>query len=415
MMQMMNRQMVNRRGALCALALSFGLGMVTSGLGQSLTWLGTYDRYAEAHGVSADGTVVVGWAGVTATHIAFRWTPNPGWQNIGSPTGSDTEAWGLSADGQVIVGVTSIGGGVYRGFRWRNGTFTLFGTFGGPTSWAWAANRDGSVIVGAAELSNGFNRAFRWTQATGMVNLGTLPGGIRSVARGVSLDGDVVVGWSGDGSGIHHAWRWENGTMTDIHNPAFGQSEAIGVSGNGQVVVGAWGPPSFTPARPFRWTSETGMVDLGTLGGAWGEAWAANEDGGIVVGWSEVAQGNWHAFRWTEAGGMEDLNITYASLLTDGSVLRWASAISPDGRYIAGNGTRPDGRYYAFLLDTGPRCTAHSGDVDNNGCIDDADLLAVLFAFGNTGSNLGRVDVNCDGIVDDADLLQVLFNFGNGC
>jgi len=24
-------------------------------------------------------------------------------------------------------------------------------------------------------------------------------------------------------------------------------------------------------------------------------------------------------------------------------------------------------------------------------------------------------DVNCDGTVDDADLLEVLFNFGNGC
>jgi hypothetical protein len=39
----------------------------------------------------------------------------------------------------------------------------------------------------------------------------------------------------------------------------------------------------------------------------------------------------------------------------------------------------------------------------------------VLFAFGSTGSNLGRVDVNCDRVVDDADLLQVLFNFGGGC
>jgi probable HAF family extracellular repeat protein len=111
MMQMMNRQMVNRRGALCALALSFGLGMVTSGLGQSLTWLGTYDGYAEAHGVSDDGTVVVGWAGVTATHIAFRWTSNTGWQDIGSPTGSDTEAWGLSADGQASAGAASAVGG----------------------------------------------------------------------------------------------------------------------------------------------------------------------------------------------------------------------------------------------------------------------------------------------------------------
>jgi hypothetical protein len=51
----------------------------------------------------------------------------------------------------------------------------------------------------------------------------------------------------------------------------------------------------------------------------------------------------------------------------------------------------------------------------SNGCADDADLLAVLFGFGQAGSNLGRVDVNCDGTVDDADLLTVLFNFGQGC
>jgi hypothetical protein len=73
----------------------------------------------------------------------------------------------------------------------------------------------------------------------------------------------------------------------------------------------------------------------------------------------------------------------------------------------------------AFSLTGGfwfvPTCIAHNGDVDANGCIDDADLLAVLFAFGNTGSGLGRVDVNCDQVVDDADLLQVLFNFGSGC
>jgi hypothetical protein len=67
--------------------------------------------------------------------------------------------------------------------------------------------------------------------------------------------------------------------------------------------------------------------------------------------------------------------------------------------------------YWSFT----PFRTENSGDIDINGCVDDADLLAVLFAFGNTGSNLGRVDVNCDGVVDDADLLQVLFNFGSGC
>lgn len=52
------------------------------------------------------------------------------------------------------------------------------------------------------------------------------------------------------------------------------------------------------------------------------------------------------------------------------------------------------------------------GDVDGNGCVDDADLLQVLFAFGGQG---GNADVNNDGVVDDADLLIVLFNFGQGC
>jgi hypothetical protein len=59
-------------------------------------------------------------------------------------------------------------------------------------------------------------------------------------------------------------------------------------------------------------------------------------------------------------------------------------------------------------------CQPSNGDVDGNGCVDDADLLAVLFAFGNSGSGLPE-DTNCDQVVDDADLLDVLFNFGNGC
>jgi hypothetical protein len=58
-------------------------------------------------------------------------------------------------------------------------------------------------------------------------------------------------------------------------------------------------------------------------------------------------------------------------------------------------------------------CILSNGDVDGNGCVDDADLLTVLFNFGATGLN--PADLNCDGTVDDADLLTVLFNFGSGC
>jgi len=52
-----------------------------------------------------------------------------------------------------------------------------------------------------------------------------------------------------------------------------------------------------------------------------------------------------------------------------------------------------------------------NGDLNGDNVIDDADLLQVLFAFGQSGSNL-REDLNGDGVVDDADLLTVLFNFG---
>jgi hypothetical protein len=57
-----------------------------------------------------------------------------------------------------------------------------------------------------------------------------------------------------------------------------------------------------------------------------------------------------------------------------------------------------------------------TGDTNGDGCIDDADLLAVLFAFGGAGTgNTRHEDIAKDGIVDDADLLQVLFAFGQGC
>jgi len=149
---------------------------------------------------------------------------------------------------------------------------------------------------------------------------------------------------------------------------------------------------------------------LGTLGGDWSWAYGVSADGSVVVGYAYAA-GQARAFRWTASRGMEDLNITYASLLTDGSLLWEAFAISPDGRYIVGWGwNAATRRYEAFLLDTG--FPLH-GDVDRNGCVGDADLLAVLFAFGGQGYR--NEDLNWDGTIDDADLLQVLFNFGSGC
>jgi probable HAF family extracellular repeat protein len=181
------------------------------------------------------------------------------------------------------------------------------GTLGGDESEGFGVSADGSVVVGWAYNAAGQWRAFRWTAARGMQDLGTL-GGDRSVALGVSADGSVVVGWARNAAGQGHA---------------------------------------------FRWTAARGMQDLGTLGGDWSVAWGVSADGSVVVGYAENAEGQGRAFRWTAAGGMEDLNTTYAHLLTDGSVLEFANAISPDGRYIVGQGyNAATGRLEAFLLDT---------------------------------------------------------------
>jgi hypothetical protein len=52
------------------------------------------------------------------------------------------------------------------------------------------------------------------------------------------------------------------------------------------------------------------------------------------------------------------------------------------------------------------------GDANGDDCINDTDLLQVLFAF---GSDDPSADLTLDGTVNDADLLLVLFNFGVGC
>jgi probable HAF family extracellular repeat protein len=272
------------------------------------------------------------------------------------------------------------------------------GTLGGDWSWAYGVSDDGAVVVGTARNTDEQSRAFRWTASGGMQNLGTLGGSV-SYAYGVSADGAVVVGGSYNAAGYWRAFRWTAaGGMQDLGTLGGTQSYAFGVSADGAVVVGG-AHYAAGYDRAFRWTAAGGMQDLGTLGG--GYAYGVSADGAVVVGQSEGG-----AFRWTASS--ENLNTTYASLLTNGSRLWVARAISPDGRYIVGLGyNAATNREEAFLLDTG-----FPGDVDRNGCVDDADLLAVLSAFG--GSGYRNEDLNWDGTVDDADLLEVLFNFGSG-
>jgi len=316
----------------------------------------------EALGVSADGNVVVGYAyDSNNREFAFRWTPETGVQRLVSGSGQSV-ASGVSADGSSAVG------------------------------WAMGLG------------------VFLWTPDTGAVPLGLQTNPANAFNIGISADGSTIVGSIME-DGVHRAARWTRESGLEVFDTLGGwQNHAFACSADGSVVVGRIQDQSYW-WQAFRWTRETGLVGLGTLGGNTSTAFSVSGDGAVVVGIAETSARLSLAFRWTPPRGMENLNITYAGLLTGASLLTSARAVSPDGRYIVGVGFNTEtGRQEAFLLDTG---FPSRGDVNRDGCVDDADLMAVLFAFGERGYR--NADIDWNGVIGDGDLLQVLFHFGNGC
>jgi hypothetical protein len=90
-------------------------------------------------------------------------------------------------------------------------------------------------------------------------------------------------------------------------------------------------------------------------------------------------------------------------------VAGWTGTTSAGGTYVI----QLQGAYFVSTSGCETPPPGCEGDATGDGRVDDADLLAVLFAFGNTCFGCPE-DVNGDNFVDDADLLIVLFNFGCG-
>ncbi|MDX9712940.1 MAG: T9SS type A sorting domain-containing protein [Ignavibacteriaceae bacterium] len=321
---------------------------------QSLTWLGTLGGgESQASAVSLDGSVVVGISkNVSNQYRAFKWTQTSLIEDLGTLGGNFSSATGLTYGGSIIVGVAEDNNLYNRAFyKIGNDELVDLGVLSdSKRSSALAISGEGSTIVGYSEIDSlETTRAFKYSSGSGMLNLGTL-GGSWSEAYGVSGNGDVVVGVSLNSNSETHAFIYANGVMQSLGTLGGSYSRATSVSDDGLVVVG-YSLISGGGDHAFRWTSSGGMQNLGTLGGNKSEAWGVSGDGSVIVGMSRIPNGQSRAFRWTASAGMEDLNIVYANLLSSGSVLNLARAISFDGRFIVGTGFNSStSRNEGFLL-----------------------------------------------------------------
>ncbi|MGI9294501.1 MAG: thrombospondin type 3 repeat-containing protein [Pseudomonadales bacterium] len=216
---------------------------------------------ANAKGVSADGSVVVGqtqrsFSGGTRFD-AIRWTTPSNPTSLGFLPGVGAgdffaDATGVSADGSIVVGDSRASDG-QQAFVWTDGVMVGLGglsTSGSPTSFANAVSSDGTFVVGGSFSDQG-PEAFLWSQANGMIGLGDLPGGnYSSEANDVSADGSIVVGRSEGNSATGQSaaviWDSANG-MRDLKTLLQGEGlnlggwqlvEATGVSDDGTVIVG---------------------------------------------------------------------------------------------------------------------------------------------------------------------------------
>ena len=374
---------MNKMNKICALLLmTCPLLAQAAGELRDIAPLPGAPHRAGAHGVSANGSVVAGYAIAKDDYYrAFHWSARYGRIYLGTLGGPYAQANAVSDNGLVVVGESWTSENQTHPFYWdRDGMIDL-GTLGGAYGEANDVSADGSVVVGSSQLSRGELHAFLWTRRDRrMKDLGTL-GGLYSHARGVSANGQMVVGESHTRNGPYHAFLWtpysgmsDLGTIDHVEGP----SAAHAISADGSVVVGE----SWTHAgqfRAFRWTRREGMIALGNKGES--VARDVSADGKVIVGtWDDGS--HQRGFRWTAETGMQSV----AQWLQDKGVLASPAMVTKEV-----HGTNADGSVLVGELQNGRAFIARN-TLGGMGMIDLADYQNTLQQAGTAVSQISELN-----------------------
>jgi len=283
----------------------------------TITDLGTLGgASADARAINNAGQAVGASATASSDTHAFLWTATDGMKDLGTLGGTFSRAFGINSLGHV-VGVSALASGEQRPFFWTPaGGMQDLGTFGGGFGQALGIN-DLDQVVGRSNLPDGSIHAFLWTVKQGLTNLVSVVGD-NSQAQGIN-NRQQIVGGSNFSTQANQFCGFTIPFLADLRGGfqnlgELGTADPCGgafamATNENDVVVGLAENDAFLP-RAFRWTAESGIVDLGTLTGpdGFGTASAVNARGQIV-GWSTAvftdpngAGLTLHAALWDDSG-----------------------------------------------------------------------------------------------------------------
>jgi uncharacterized membrane protein len=306
---------------------------------------------------SADGSTLMATGYFGSPYLT--WTAQDGLTLIGGGCGAGEPS--ISPDGTTIVGCYTNPEGAGEAAIWQGGESWLgMGTEPGGvpcgSSLSSTYDNNGVTAVGLfwrAQICRAVGGTWDLASASAGPPLETIVPGSATRGNAITDDGSMIFGWQDDDFGSRLASRWIGGVHEYLTDGGTLLGEVLGTNSDGSVY---WGANYGYDGTGRGWLYRNGQYEpmgVGAIGrNIQSPAIAASEDGSVVIGiyrdFDQFIQWGWI---WTARKGFSRLDDYLKGQVPAGWRDIIGSAISPDGRFIAGYGINPDGAVQAFLID----------------------------------------------------------------